>query len=32
MTHAQAIERLDNAKNAVDAVVKMLAVLREIDQ
>ena len=30
MTHAQAMERLDNAKNAVDAVVKMLSVLREI--
>jgi 6,7-dimethyl-8-ribityllumazine synthase len=30
MTHQQAMERIDNAKNAVDAVVKMLAVLREI--
>lgn len=30
MTHAQAMERIDNAKNAVDAVVKMVAVLREI--
>jgi len=32
MTHAQAMERLDNAKNAVDAVVKMVAALKEIDQ
>jgi 6,7-dimethyl-8-ribityllumazine synthase len=30
MTHDQAMERIDNAKNAVEAVVKMLAVLKEI--
>jgi len=30
MTHAQAMERLDNAKNAVEAVVKMFAILSEI--
>jgi 6,7-dimethyl-8-ribityllumazine synthase len=30
MTHAQAMERLDNAKNAVEAVVKMSAILSEI--
>ena len=31
MTHEQAMERLDNAKNAVEAVVRMLKTLREID-
>lgn len=30
MTHDQAMERIDNAKNAVEAVVKMLTVLKEI--
>jgi len=30
MTHEQAMERLDNARNAVDAVVRMLSTLREI--
>jgi 6,7-dimethyl-8-ribityllumazine synthase len=30
MTHEQAMERLDNAKNAVDAVVKMIATLKQI--
>ena len=30
MTHDQAMERLDNARNAVDAVVKMLGVLKQI--
>lgn len=30
MTHDQAMERIDNAKNAVEAVVKMLTVLQEI--
>ncbi len=30
MTHDQAMERLDNAKNAVEAVVKLLKTLGEI--
>jgi 6,7-dimethyl-8-ribityllumazine synthase len=30
MTHDQAMERLDNAKNAVDAVVKLILALKEI--
>jgi 6,7-dimethyl-8-ribityllumazine synthase len=30
MTHDQAMDRLDNARNAVDAVVKMLLSLKEI--
>ncbi len=30
MTHDQAMERLDNAKNAVDAVVKLITKLKEI--
>ena len=32
MTHAQAMERLDNARNAVDAVVKMILTLQEIGE
>jgi 6,7-dimethyl-8-ribityllumazine synthase len=32
MTHAQAIERLDNAKNAVEAVVRMHKTLAELDE
>jgi 6,7-dimethyl-8-ribityllumazine synthase len=31
MTHEQAMKRLDNAKNAVEAVVRMLKTLKEID-
>jgi hypothetical protein len=32
MTHEQAMARLDNAKNAVEAVVRMHKLLAEIDQ
>ncbi len=31
MTHMQALDRLDNARNAVDAVVKMIGVLKKLD-
>ena len=32
MTHEQALERLDNAKNAVEAVVRMHKTLAELDE
>lgn len=31
MTHDQAMERLDNAKNAVEAVLRMITTLKEIE-